>query len=220
MRGQGYDNGANMKGKNIGLQRKILDINPRAFYVPCAAHSLNLVVNDAAKSSLEVTNFFSVVQEIYVFFSGSTTRWQMLLEQVPNLTLKPLSNTRWESRVEALKALRFNLEKVYDALYSIYSDNKRDGDTRNIASSLMLKLKSFQFICSLVTWLKILTKINVVSKILQKPDVVLQEAVKMIEQAKNNLATMRTDSAFDSMLLEATSIAEEIECETIFTSIG
>ncbi|KAJ7320157.1 hypothetical protein JRQ81_019668 [Phrynocephalus forsythii] len=98
--------------------------------------------------------------------------------------------------------------------------NKRDGDTRNIASSLMLKLKSFQFICSLVTWLKILTKINVVSKILQKPDVVLPEAVKMIEQAKNNLATMRTDSAFDSMLLEATSIAEEIECETVFTSIG
>lgn len=68
MRGQGYDNGANMKGKNIGLQKRILDLNPRAFYIPCAAHSLNLVVNDAAKSSLEIVNFFSIVQEIYVFF--------------------------------------------------------------------------------------------------------------------------------------------------------
>ena len=35
IRGQGYDNGANMSGKNNGVQRKILDINPRAFYVPC-----------------------------------------------------------------------------------------------------------------------------------------------------------------------------------------
>lgn len=74
MRGQGYDNGANMKGKHNGLQKRILDINPRAFFVPCAAHSLNLVVNDAAKSSLEVTNFFGIIQEIYGFFSASTYR--------------------------------------------------------------------------------------------------------------------------------------------------
>ncbi|GFV05547.1 uncharacterized protein TNCV_227581 [Trichonephila clavipes] len=44
IRGQGYDNGSDMKGKN---QKRILDINPRVFHVPCASHSLNLVVNDA-----------------------------------------------------------------------------------------------------------------------------------------------------------------------------
>lgn len=26
-RGQGYDNGTNMKGKNIGIQKRILDLN-------------------------------------------------------------------------------------------------------------------------------------------------------------------------------------------------
>jgi len=35
MRGQGYDNGSNMKGKHQGLQKRILDINPRAMFVPC-----------------------------------------------------------------------------------------------------------------------------------------------------------------------------------------
>ncbi|CAG9814624.1 unnamed protein product [Phaedon cochleariae] len=64
IRGQGYDNGSNMKGKNIGLQKRILDINPRALYVPCAAHTLNLVVNDAASSSGEIYGFFDVVQEV------------------------------------------------------------------------------------------------------------------------------------------------------------
>ena len=53
MRGQGYNNVANMKG----LQKKIQEINLCTFYVPCAAHSLNFVVNDAAKYSLEITNF-------------------------------------------------------------------------------------------------------------------------------------------------------------------
>ncbi|XP_047123044.1 zinc finger MYM-type protein 1-like [Hydra vulgaris] len=32
LRGQGYDKGSNMKGKENGVQRKILDINPRAFF--------------------------------------------------------------------------------------------------------------------------------------------------------------------------------------------
>nr|XP_012560061.2 zinc finger MYM-type protein 1-like [Hydra vulgaris] len=53
LRGQGYDNESNMKGKENGVQRKILDINPRAFFIPCSAHSLNLVVNDACKCSLD-----------------------------------------------------------------------------------------------------------------------------------------------------------------------
>ena len=34
IRGQGYDNGSNMKGKKQGVQKRILDINPKAFYTP------------------------------------------------------------------------------------------------------------------------------------------------------------------------------------------
>lgn len=97
MRGQGYDNGANMRGKSIGLKKQILNISPRAFFVPCASHTPNLVVNDAAKVFVETLNFFSIVQKLY-FFSSSTNRWQILIKQVKNLTLKPLSDTRWESR--------------------------------------------------------------------------------------------------------------------------
>ncbi|CAN6718985.1 unnamed protein product [Malus baccata var. baccata] len=35
VRGQGYDNGSNMRGKHQGVQKRLLDINPRAFYMPC-----------------------------------------------------------------------------------------------------------------------------------------------------------------------------------------
>jgi len=43
LRGQGYDNESNTKGKHQGVQKRFLDINPRAFYTPCGCHSLNLV---------------------------------------------------------------------------------------------------------------------------------------------------------------------------------
>lgn len=128
---------------------------------------------------------------------------------VPTLTLKPLSTTRWESRVEALKTLRFNLGKIYDALYSIYSDDKRDTDSKNLASSLISKLKSFKLICSLVIWYDILSKINIISKALQKSDVALSEAVKMISQIKDDLVKTRTESAFKEMISNAKTVAEE-----------
>lgn len=34
LRGQGYDNGAKMRGKHNGVQKRNLQINPRAFFVP------------------------------------------------------------------------------------------------------------------------------------------------------------------------------------------
>jgi len=46
VRGQGYDNGSNMKGKNQGVQKRLLEINPRAFCIPCGFHNLNLILCD------------------------------------------------------------------------------------------------------------------------------------------------------------------------------
>ena len=43
LRGQSYDNAANMSGIYSGLQARIRELNPLAHYVPCAAHSLNQV---------------------------------------------------------------------------------------------------------------------------------------------------------------------------------
>ena len=46
IRGQSYDNGSNMKGAHKGVQRRLLDINSRALYMPCACGSLNLALCD------------------------------------------------------------------------------------------------------------------------------------------------------------------------------
>lgn len=72
IRGQGYDNGSNIRGDKTGVQSKIKQYNSQAFYVPCSSHSLNLVVNDMAKASLDAANFFNMVQKIYLFFLAST----------------------------------------------------------------------------------------------------------------------------------------------------
>lgn len=68
-----------MAGKNIGVQAHLKQKNNLADYVPCdAAHSLNLVDREAVKAAPEIVNFFGIIQQLYVFFSVSTHRWELL----------------------------------------------------------------------------------------------------------------------------------------------
>lgn len=52
-RGQSYDNASNMAGKYSRLQARIKNKNPNADFIPCSAHSLNLVGACAAECCLE-----------------------------------------------------------------------------------------------------------------------------------------------------------------------
>lgn len=135
VQGQGYDNGSNMKGKHQGVQKKFLDINPRAFYTPCGCHSLNLALCDMANSCIKAQDFFGVVQRIYTIFANSTKRWQILKDNVKGLTPKSLSSTRWESRVDSVKAIRAQMSDFREALLEV-SEKDLDSKIRSEAKSL------------------------------------------------------------------------------------
>ena len=74
-RGQGYDNGANMAGKKSGLQKRILEINPYAYFMPCGNHSLNLVLCDSAKRETVFYTYFGTLQRLYALFFKEHQQW-------------------------------------------------------------------------------------------------------------------------------------------------
>lgn len=65
--GQSYDNGSSMSGKYNGLQALVRQENDLALWLPCAGHSLNLVVQAAAGCCLSPVSFFYVLKELFVF---------------------------------------------------------------------------------------------------------------------------------------------------------
>jgi hypothetical protein len=124
MRGQGYDNWSNMKGKHQGVQRKLLDVNPRDFYSACGFHSLNLTLCDmATKTCGKAKDFFGIIQRIYTTFANSTKKWYILKyilkDNISGLTLKSVSATRWESRIDSVKAIRFQCADIREALLHV-----------------------------------------------------------------------------------------------------
>ncbi|XP_011859233.1 PREDICTED: zinc finger MYM-type protein 1-like, partial [Vollenhovia emeryi] len=179
-RGQGYDNGANMWGIYQGVQANILRVNPKAFYVPCGSHNLNLLLGDIAKSSTQALYLFGVLQKIYTIFAASTSRWDVLQKHVEKITPKPLSETRWECRFDSVKAIRFQVRQFRNALIEI-GNNASDNKLKIEILSIVRKINEFEFIANLIIWYEILSKINIVSKVLQNQKMQIDLAKKHLK---------------------------------------
>ncbi|KAL6567777.1 hypothetical protein OROGR_001445 [Orobanche gracilis] len=215
IRGQGYDNVSNMKGRHKGVQRRLLEVNLKSFFTPCGCHSLNLTLCDMANSCPKAMSFFGVVQRIYTLFSSSTKRWKIFKNHVRGLTVKPLSQTRWESHVESVKAIKEQIVQIKDALLDL-TDDTEDPNTKSEAESLVLyEFENFEFLLSVVIWYKLLHVINIVSKFLQSETMDIDTAIKLLQGVILFLEEYR-EHGFDEAMSEATEMASQVGIEVIF----
>ncbi|XP_046742963.1 uncharacterized protein LOC124409411 [Diprion similis] len=201
-----------MKGKNSDVQARILKDNRRAFFVSCSRHNLNLVVSDAAHSSVTAELFFGVLQKLFAVFAASTQRWQILKKHV-NISVKSLPETRWEGKINAVKAIRFQITEIREALREIRrisqgKDAKLTAELRGIS----FEIESLSFLIRLVVWYDILQVINKISKVLQSPQVDLHTTMNMIDGALFQLQAFR-ESGFAKCVATAKEMAEQLEIE-------
>ncbi|KAL4152830.1 hypothetical protein QTP88_000663 [Uroleucon formosanum] len=215
--GQSYDNGSNMIGLYKGVQFRILQNNPRAFFVPCSAHSLNLVLRDSAKSSTKAITFFGYLGRIYNLFSASTHRWDIFKSHCNLYTVKQWSETRWESRINSVKAIRFQVKNVMHALSEILQTSD-DPITKSEALSLLNEVGSFEFLLCLIIWYELLTEVNIVSKNFQNPNMQLDVSTNMLKGLIVFLEKYR-DKGFEKAMETAKQLAIAIEIEPTFNEI-
>ncbi|XP_050523340.1 zinc finger MYM-type protein 1-like [Daktulosphaira vitifoliae] len=157
LRGQSYDNASNMAGAYSGLQTRIKAVNPMAKFVPCAAHSLNLVGMNSVSCCIEAVKFFNLLQIIYNFFSASTHRWAILKS-----TVKSLSGTRWSAREDACKSLNENWSSIMNASNIIECDANEKPNTRFETKCIKKKLDTLEIGFLSIFWGNILQRFNAV----------------------------------------------------------
>ena len=159
--------------------------NPLAFYIPCTAHSLNLVGVSAVDCCIDAVSFFGFVQALYTFFAA-THRWTVLsdcLSRLPgkSLTLKFLSETRWSARADAVAALCVGYEEIKSALLDIGADDNQNGATRHEANCLANSMDTLETAFMSVLWNAILTRYNETSIKLQSATCDLKLAIALLE---------------------------------------
>ncbi|KAH7661298.1 Ribonuclease H-like protein [Dioscorea alata] len=175
LRGQGYDGASNMKGQFNGLKMLILNENPFAFYVHCFAHQLQLVVILVAKGILAISDFFSYVTMIVNIMGASCKRRDVLLQKHHDKIVEKLKkceifsgkgqhqetnlarpgDTRWGSHYTTLICLFTMWESILEVLENVCNDGNVV-EQRAIASGLIQRMESFEFVLILHLIIKVL----------------------------------------------------------------
>nr|XP_047132428.1 uncharacterized protein LOC124811162 [Hydra vulgaris] len=143
--------------------------------------------------------------------------WLILQSKCPSLTVKPLSDTRWESHTNAVKTLRYELlPKIYEALQDA-AKTANETIAKITAESIALKITSFDFLCSIVIWHKVF-EINLTSKQLQAASTNISEALKAMERTINFFKENYKQEKFDSVVCIAQELASFLKVEESFAS--
>lgn len=205
-----------MSGKNNGVQALFRQEVPQAIYVHCYNHRLNLVISDVCKNIPTVKMFFDIVENLYVFVSGSNIHSkfmeiQTIMKYRPAVELKRICLTRWTAQVFACLALKKGLSPLLVLLNKLIFEK---GD-RAAESKGLLHLIDFDFVFNLIIFCDILQTLKTTSDYLQNVKAEMAESLVLISSIITTFKTMRTDetennnSNFNKMYIDAINICKE-----------
>ncbi|CAB3980295.1 52 kDa repressor of the inhibitor of the kinase-like [Paramuricea clavata] len=158
--GQGYDGAAVMSGSNNGLQKKVSDAYPKAVYVHCCSHVLNLALAGACTATEANDELTALLTESSDDDDkeededendddhGLNKSNRAILRGEKKKTVPKLCPNRWSSRVETLSALMAKYSLVMETFKQIAAQSK--GEPRHNAQSYIRLMETPQFIVALV----------------------------------------------------------------------
>ena len=219
-RGQGYDGAGNMSGKYNGASTIVTNQYPKAIYVHCKSHLLNLCV--ASSCDLELArNMMGHVKSVSDFFNVHPKHFALLQEQIEKLLptsrhkhLLDVCRTRWISRIDGLDVFLEIIVAVVGSLEIVKCnvDRSWSPNSSKDALSLFFATVSFQFIVSLVIVARILEVTRPLTKQLQSASIDATEAIENITLLFSMLMRLRNeiDSVHEEWYTEAVSIASKM----------
>lgn len=147
-----------------------------------------MVLVDVAKNVEEADKFFLLIQDIYVFMSGSTihSRFIELQKKVGKrkpIELKRLCMTRWSFQIHSCRALKSVLDIVLLLLNNIVLEKTN----RSLEAVGLLNMIDFQFIYLLYLFNDLLSEIHIVSKYLQDVNADISKAIILIQATNESL---------------------------------
>jgi hypothetical protein len=147
--GQCYDGAGNMRGKYSGLATHLQKTCPKAIYIWCNAHRLNLVMNSVTNCCRDVKNTLGLLEELHVFMNGHKRNDVFMQAQqgskIRKKQLKRVSTTRWNNTEAATETVLSKYQEVLETL-KLLSQPDYDIETATQATGLLARLQDFRVI--------------------------------------------------------------------------
>jgi len=208
---QSYDGAACMQGVYSGLRSLIQIENPKAIYIWCFAHQLNLVVIDTCDCCEDTRNFFGEVQSLVTYLRArkrTSTFVKIQKELYPKervLRLRNFSDTRWTSHGRVIDVIYTKFKALLQTLYEL--KNSTDRTTASMAKSLLNTIETFEFVLSMILLKKIFNITTPLSNYLQSKSLDFIQALKLVDLCKDKLNSLRSEKEYISIFQEAKSYA-------------
>jgi Domain of unknown function (DUF4371) len=183
--GQGYDGAAVMAGEKSGVAVRVKKFYPKALYVHCLSHCLNLVLTDSCNLLL-IKNCNNVIRSIYNYFN--TPKRQNILSDAMKKTesvkkkLKNFNPTRFVERHQTTATF---IEMLEGIIFALHDASKFDADAIGHLNSI----HSFEFLIALLTLDFVLSITIGFSRYLQTVDI---DLILALEGANNCLDVLKS----------------------------
>lgn len=209
---QGYDGASVMSGVVSGVQTRVREVAPQAIYVHCNAHCLNLCLVASVHAVKPAREFFTLVENLYVFLSSSKLHslfeqhQRKLYPEKPVKQLQRLSDTRWACRQSAVNALCHTFDAILATLEDISTgcDSTRAVEARGI----LAQVNSFQFLLCLVIFDRLLSCSKSLSDSLQAKELDLGRAGDLVSSTIETFESLRSDDEWNKLYVYCKDIAD------------
>ena len=202
---QTYDGASVMSGKYNGVQELVKAKYPKAHYIHCFAHRLNLVIQQSCTSISKIKLFFSNVMAIHSFFTSSSKRsdlFESMAKEFKSKYCTPVkgSQTRWSLKSRAVFCIYASLE-VLECVFSKIVDHGSDFDDKTLheAAGFLKILDDFEFNFILNIFQKIMLHSDVLYSQLQTRTTNMISHKKALASFTKVLEEMRTDFEYDKL---------------------
>ncbi|XP_074289424.1 uncharacterized protein LOC141614575 [Silene latifolia] len=228
VRGQGYDGASNMKGSIKGLKTLIMEESPSAYYVHCFAHQLQLTLVAVAKKNVDCSVLFDSLANLLNVITSSCKRKDILREKQAENILKALQkgelvsgtglnqekglsrpgDTRWGSHFKTILHVFDLFSSILEVLDAI--GEFCDGSELVKVESLAFTMRTFDFVFIGQLMITIFGITNTLSKVLQKKDQDIVNAMALVDATIKSLKKIR-DDGWTAHMEKVTSFCQKNE---------
>lgn len=181
---------------------------PRALFVHCTAHRLNLVVQETLEAVRDVYDSMHEVARLVSFYKDSPKRLVALEEAGSQSALRPLCPTRWTCREGCLSSVLANYSALVDSLQTIADDRANRPPVASTASGFARLLTEFRFFFGVRLAQHVLRLTMPAMRSVQGPTQSLSDNLGLVEALQAAVTGQR--DRFDDFWLDAVQQAKEL----------
>ncbi|KAL2772886.1 zinc finger MYM-type protein 1 isoform c [Daubentonia madagascariensis] len=216
IRGQAYDSTTNLRVKFNKIAAEFKKEEPRALYIYCYAHFLDLAVIRFCKEVKELRSTLNTLSSLFntIHMSGEIlANFRNICKLSQNKTCKKhISQSCWTVHDRTLLSVIDSLPEIIEALEAISSHSSNTSLTDELSDLLRL-VSRFEFVFCLKFLYRLLSVTGILSKELQSKTIDIFSLSSKIEAILECLSSERNDIYFKTIWDGAEEICQKITCK-------